>query len=112
MALQFDRVLTEADALADLCNRAATLYADIQQVLTHNSNLAIDWSAGSTPAYITEVASGVGAGNIQGRAFTRQDVSNAIGSLDWIRKLLANQVMTGSQGDHLGNLNKLALPLG
>jgi hypothetical protein len=51
-------------------------------------------------------------GNLKDRTFTPQEVSNAIGSLDWVRKLLTNQAMTGSQGDHLGNLNKLAGPLG
>ena len=108
MALIFDRVLTTADALADLCNRTATLLADVNQVLEYNSDQAIDWAAGSTPAYITEDA----AGNISGRGFSRQEVANAIGSLDWIRKLLLNQSMTGSQGDHLGNVNKLGRPLG
>jgi hypothetical protein len=47
-------------------------------------------------------------GNLGGKVFSRQDIANAIGSLDWVRKLLTNQVMTGSQGDHLGNLNKLS----
>lgn len=108
MALQFDRVLATADALADLCDRSATLLADIQQVLEYNSDQAIDWGAGSTPAYIDEAANG----NLVGRGFSRQEVANAIGSLDWIRKLLTNQTMTGSQGDHLGNLNHLGRPLG
>lgn len=50
-------------------------------------------------------------GNLSGRTFTPAAVSNAIGSLNWIRSLLTNQSMTGSQGDHLGNLNQLASPL-
>ncbi len=108
MALVFERVANEADAFAELANRSVTLLSDIQQMLTHNSNLAIDWGAGETPAYITED----GAGNITGKGYSRQDVANMIGSLDWIRKLLTNQTMTGSQGDHQGNLNKLARPLG
>jgi len=47
-------------------------------------------------------------GNLSGRTFDPAQVSNAVGSLDWVRKLLTNQAMTGSQGDHLGNLNQLA----
>jgi hypothetical protein len=63
------------------------------------------------PDYITEEAAGsAGPGNLSGRTFTRANVSNAIGSLDNLRKLLTNQAAT--QGDHLGNLNQLAKPLG
>lgn len=51
-------------------------------------------------------------GNLSGRTFSRQSVSNAIGSLDWFRKLMTNTDMSGSQGDHLGNVNQLAKPLG
>jgi SAM-dependent MidA family methyltransferase len=108
MPLQNSTVQAEADAIANIANRTAKLLADLHKVLEHNSDLAIDWGAGSTPAYITEEANG----NLSGRTFTRQEVANAIGSLDWVRKLLTNQTMTGSQGDHLGNLNKLAAPLG
>ncbi len=108
MALTFDRVLVEANAFVGLANRVTTLLADVQQVLTHNSNQAIDWGAGQKPAYITEDA----AGNLQGLTFSRQDVANAIGSLDAVRKLLTNLDLTGLQGDHVGNMNKLANPLG
>ena len=101
-------VHSAADAVAAVSNDTALLLAQIQQLLEYNSDQAIDWGAGSKPAYITEDA----AGNISGRAFSRQEISNAISSLDWIRKLLTNQSMTGSQGDHLGNLNHLAKPLG
>lgn len=108
MALQYDRVSATAEAIADVSNQAATLLALINQLLEFNSDQAIDWGAGSKPAYINEEANG----NLQGKQFSRQEVSNAIGSLDWVRKLLTNQSMTGSQGDHLGNLNKLVRPLG
>lgn len=108
MALQHDRVIEVADAIATVSNELSRLLARLNQVLEHNSDQAIDWGAGSTPAYITEEANG----NLSGRTFSRQAVSNAIGSLDWVRKLLTNQSMTGSQGDHLGNLNQLARPLG
>lgn len=108
MALAFPRVLETADAVAAVANNLALCLVQINQVLEYNSDQAIDWGAGSTPGYITEDA----AGNIQGRSYTRQEMANAIGSLDWVRKLLTNQTMTGSQGDHLGNLNHLARPLG
>lgn len=106
MALVFERVQEEAAAGVTLARDTATLLTRIQQFLEHNSDQAIDWGAGATPAYIEENA----AGNVEGFYFSRQDMSNAIGSLDWVRKLLTNQSMTGSQGDHLGNLNKLIAP--
>lgn len=56
----------------------------------------------SIPEYITLDPNG----NLNNRAYTPGEVSNAIGSLDQIRKLLTNQ--TPTVGDHLGNLNKLA----
>lgn len=108
MALDFPRVSATADAITDVANQIATLEASINQLLIFNSNQAIDWAAGSLPAYITEDAKG----NITGKQYSRQDVANAIGSINWIRSLLTNQSMAGSQGDHLGNLNKLARPLG
>ncbi len=108
VALTHDRVLVTAGALEDLCNRTSVLLADILQALEYNSDQAIDWAAGSTPAYITED----GAGNLSGKGYTRQAVANAIGSLDWVRKLLTNVSMTGGQGDHLGNINQLGRPLG
>ena len=58
------------------------------------------------PSYLTEEANG----NLSGRLYTRQEVSNAIFSLEQLQRVLTNQTIT--QGDHLGNLNKLARPLG
>lgn len=55
------------------------------------------------PAYITEDAEG----NLSGFNFSRAALSNVIGSLDWDRKLMENESMAGSQGDHLGNINQL-----
>ena len=45
-------------------------------------------------------------GNLSGRTFSPANVSNAVGSLDQIRRALTNLSVT--QGDHLGNLNQLA----
>jgi hypothetical protein len=108
MALVYAQVKEEALAFEATCNEVASLLARLVQLLEHNSDQAIEWDAATTPPYITEDADG----NLQDLTFSRQAVSNAIGSLDWIRKLLTNQVMTGSQGDHLGNINHLARPLG
>lgn len=106
MPLQYERVAATADAVADVCNQTATLLALITQLLEYNSDQAIDWAAGSKPAYINEQENG----NLEGRQFSRQAVANAINSLDNVRKVLTNQQAT--QGDHLGNINTLARPMG
>jgi hypothetical protein len=106
MALTYNRVQQVAAAAARLADDTTELLARIDQFLEYNGDQAIDWAAGSTPAYIEESADG----NLSGYAYSRQAVANAIASLDWIRKLLTNQSMSGSQGDHLGNLNQLANP--
>lgn len=106
MALTYNRVQQVATAAAQLSNQMAELLGDVNRFLEYNTDQAIDWAAGSLPAYIEESAEG----NLSGYAYSRQAVANAIGSLDWFRKLLTNQSMSGSQGDHLGNLNQLADP--
>jgi hypothetical protein len=86
--------------------------ANTWQFAASKGGAAIDLTSAGTgthtlapqPEYFDQESNG----NLGGKVFSRQDIANAIGSLDWIRKLLTNQVMTGSQGDHLGNLNKLA----
>jgi len=95
----------EADAIAKVAEEAAHLLTRIQCILDHNSDQAIDWAAGVKPDYIEEDVNG----NLVDRTFTRQNVANAIFSLDQIRKTFANEAVT--QGDHLGNLNLLAKPL-
>jgi hypothetical protein len=104
MALSANVSRIEAASIEVICTQASSLLAKIQHLLEHNSDLSIDWAAVETPEYIAEDADG----NINGLLFSRQDVANAVGSLDQIRKLLTNQAT--SQGDHLGNLNKLARP--
>ena len=100
MALTSVVVQREAAAVQAVCAEAAALLARVERLLTHNSNLAIDWGAAQTPAYIPEEADGNLSG---GFAFTRQAVSNAIGSLASFRDLMAS--------GHLGNVNQLAPPL-
>lgn len=62
-------------------------------------------TAQPVPNYINLEANG----NLKDRDYSPAAVSNAIGSLDQIRKLLLNQA--ASTGDHLGNLNQLAKSL-
>lgn len=106
MALTHALVKQEAAAAQLVASELASLLTRLDQFLEHNSDLAIDWAAVSTPAYITEDA----AGNLQDLLFSRQAVANVIGSFAQVRTLLTGG--TPSTGDHLGNLNQLAQPLG
>jgi hypothetical protein len=96
MALVHDRVIEEAKAIQDVCTEVGFMLTRVQKMLIHNSNQAIDWGATTKPAYIDQDA----AGNLNGLTVSRQEVSNAIGSLDALRVLL--------EGAHIGNLNHLA----
>lgn len=102
----WERAVQITNKLSQLSRKAADLQNEINQLLEYNSDHAIDWAAAELPTYLREDI----GGTLQGFPFTRQNVANAIGSLDWIRKLLTSQSMEGSQGDHLGNLNQLAHP--
>jgi hypothetical protein len=188
VALQQSRSVEVADALAGLCNRLVSLWAEVHQALEHNSDQAIDWAmtavgpkvftaanatdiltstahglangqkgrvsnaGGALPAGLTAgtdyfviaaaantfqlsatlggaavnfTTDGTGThtfqpvpdyfvleanGNLSGRTYAPAAVSNVVGSLDQFRRLLTNLSVT--QGDHLGNLNQLARPLG
>lgn len=99
MANSTARTVAVANTCSQLAEQLVDLYAKINDFLEYNSDQAIDWAAGSTPAYIPED----GDGNIDGLTFSRQAVANAIGTLAQFRNLLTNQ--TVSEGDHLGNLN-------
>lgn len=105
MSLTFERVLETADTATVLANEAGALLAKIDRFLAYNSDQAIDWNGDPLPSYITEDADG----NLNGRRFSRADVSNVVFSLEQISKVLTNQTIT--QGDHLGNLNKLSQPM-
>lgn len=111
MALAFLRVLETADAIKAVSDEAVRLRAKIETVLAFNSDQAIDWNGdmeepqGSKPDYIDEDADG----NIDGRRYSRSDVANAVYSLLQIQNVLDN--VDPAQGDHLGNLNKLAQAL-
>lgn len=102
MALTHTRVSEVASHATSLAVRLKALHYDLKEFLDTNSDLAIDWSAGSLPAYINEDVDG----NLDGHAFTRSQVANVINSFDQVRKTLDNEAV--SQGDHLGNVNQLA----
>lgn len=102
MALSYLRVIEATNEAKDCVDDVKAAFLKCQAFLTTNSNLAIDWGAGSTPEYIQEDESG----NLAGFKFSRQAVSNIIGSLDSFVKLMTAQ--TPSTGDHLGNINVVA----
>lgn len=106
MALAFDRVKQVTDEVINLSVAARDFLGEITSFLEYNSDQAIDWSAAETPDYIEEDSNG----NVAGYQFSRQQVSNAIGSLYWIKQLLTDQNMSGGRGDHLGNFNLVSHP--
>lgn len=109
MATSQAQVKREAEAVFAVCNEVVSVLTRVKQVLAHNSDVSVDWGNGDIAAGGADI--GVDAnGNITDLLFSPAQVSNAIGSLDQLRKCLENEAV--SQGDHLGNLNLLARPLG
>ena len=102
MALTHQRAKEVAEHCEALCNEAKALHYRILEFLASNSNLSVDWSAVTKPAYLNEDASG----NLDGLKYTRTQIANAINSLDQLRATMANNAVT--QGDHLGNINQIA----
>jgi len=93
------RTVATAVRVSAVAEKLVDLLAEVNDILEYNSDQAIDWAAGSTPAYIPEDADG----NIDGLQFSRQAVANAIGSMAEFRDFMQNAAVT--QGDHLGNFN-------
>ena len=106
MAIDREMAEKEANAVRMICEEVVTLYHRINQLLEDNSDKSIGWNGDPKPAYFEEQANG----NLYSMPFTRAQVSNCIGSLDQIRKVLTNQAT--SVGDHLGNINVVARPFG
>jgi hypothetical protein len=106
MAVEHSEALALANQLKARAEEAKKLFWQLKETLRHNAALSIDWGAQSKPTFLNEDADG----NLDGTSFTRQELSNAIGSLNWIQLLLDNGSLTGAQGDHLGNLEKLTRP--
>jgi len=105
MALSQTLTNQTASSIAGVCTDLAKVLAKIDVLLEYNSDLSIDWGGDPLPDYIVEDDNG----NISGYTFSRGDVSNAIFSLLQVRNLLTNVAPT--QGDHLGNVNKLSKPM-
>ena len=106
MTLTYDRVKQVADEVILLSDRTRQLISDIQSFLIFNSHLSIDWGAAEKPSYIEEDRNN----NLAGYVFSRQEVSNIIGSFYWLNQLMTKQPLIGGEGDHLGNINKIAEP--
>lgn len=102
MALTFSRVTEVCEHVKSACDDAKALHYKLKELLDTNSDLSIDWGGDPKPDYINEDVDG----NVDGFKFTRAEISNVINSLDQLRKTLDNEAV--SQGDHLGNINKIA----
>ena len=102
MALNSRRVLEMADDIERSSDALKVAAASLEKTLETNTSLAIDWTGDPKPKYIEEDDDQ----NIAGKNYDRQQVANAIFSLEQVLKALTNQVIT--QGDHLGNLNQVA----
>lgn len=110
MPLNAARVNEVADAAQRIAERLLDVFADVDDFLEFQSDQAIGWTDDPRPAYIS-VDPG-GSGNLEGRNFSPANVANLIGSLAAVRTLLTGGSLTGLQGDHLGNLNVVARPVG
>ena len=95
-----NRIDETAQAAARLAERWLNLLNDTDGFLGYNSAQSIDWGGATKPTNLEEDVTG----HIQGMDFTRQAVSNGIGSFAAVQTLM-------SQG-HLGNLQLLAKPRG
>lgn len=96
MALTYERAKETAERIKAVVNLAKVLKSELDEVLTFNSNLSIDWANATKPAFINEDA----AGNLDGLKFSRQQLANAIGTLATL------QAAYGS--GNMGNLNLVA----
>ena len=109
MALNSRRTLEMADDIERACNIVKEALTHIERVLQTNSDLAIDWAGDPKPEYIVEddpVVSG-DRGNLSGKNYDRIEVSNSLFSLQQVSNVLNDQTI--STGDHIGNINKVAL---
>jgi hypothetical protein len=92
-------------AVASLAGKLLALMADVDAFVGYNQAQAIDWGGANVPPNMAvSEPDAAGRVTIQGMAFTRQDVSNCIGTFAAMQTLM-------SQG-HLGNLQLLANPRG
>lgn len=85
-----------AEKLSGIATQMYQLLLTIEEVQMLNNVVGVDWNK-------VEFANPKYAG---------ADVANFIGSADWFRKLLRNEDVSGSKGDHLTNVVKMAAILG
>ena len=95
-----NRIDKTADAAASMSRRALNFLADLDEFIKDNQAQAIDWGGTETPPNMEEDE----LGNIQGRDWSRQRVSNAIGTLAAISAAV--------DASARGNLRILASPKG
>lgn len=83
MALTHARASEIADKIAKLSGQVLSIVEEVDAVLAWNSAHAIDWGAAQKPGFLTDDpdTSGDAQPNLQGQKFSRQQLSNAIGSL-------------------------------
>lgn len=102
MATTHARAKEVAEFAATLSNETKVLLSRIEEFLRHNTALAIDWAGDPKPAFLNENVDG----NLDGLHFTRLEMANAVNSLNQVKVLLTGGAP--SQGDYIGNLEKLA----
>jgi DNA-directed RNA polymerase beta subunit len=95
MAHTYATVSSKAAEARQIAASVRSLYYDLKQYLDTNTHLSIDWGAAQKPAYINEQANG----NLEGHEFTRQAISNLIGTFDTLR--------TTIEAGHLGNVSNV-----
>ena len=103
-----EMAVAEATAWKQRIALVVKTVTELQAMIARNGDMAIDWSNGDLYSGGGDITTD-GSGNIDGLSFTPAQLSNAIGSVDWLVKLMTNQDLTGiPQADHLGNLNLVA----
>lgn len=105
-----ESVVAEARAWQQRINLIVKAITELRSQIKRNAHMSIDWGNGDLYAGGGDISTDA-AGNINGLTFTPAQLSNAIGSLDWMRKFFDNESLAGiGQADHLGNLNLVASP--
>ena len=98
MAATRNRIDETAQSASAIAGRLLSVIADMEEFVSYNQAQAIDWGGVEKPENLEEDPTG----HIQAMDFTREQISNAIGTFAAISGLLA-------QG-HRGNLQLVAKP--
>lgn len=102
MAVAYDRASDVVREQSEIAKQMQLLLLRVQNFIHINQTTNVDWGATPAPSVLVEDANG----NLEGFQFSRQDVANGVFSMLQYVNLMTNQTVT--QGDHLGNLDKLA----